>query len=316
MGMMAVFALLARSKLMIFCVLSIIATQLPVSFISPRGAFAIYIPVAFWGLYAAAAVNCAELLFRNPGRAFACYVAVATALVLVHLRMKKVYDPVFTVQAAEYRTFSEQLDKWGVRVPPNGRVLLINDPFRADWIGWDPAFLINLHSNTTQAVVNRLKFATCLPPVSEIGWYDYVIDYDSGWRLLKPPGKPLVLFGRLRDIVATAPVLLVDGFQPPVQDGWRRTGPVFTIRTRSAEPREHTLSLALVAFSPARLSVQLDRGDIIDEGVHGPGNIELTVPIPEEGLSQMQTLTFRVEDPAERGRSFSSQLLFVNAQLR
>jgi hypothetical protein len=294
--LMIVAALLMRSRLMIFCALSIVVTQLPVSFMLPRGAFAIYIPFAFWGLCAAAALNYAAApLFANPGRAFACFLAAAAVLAAVHLHMKPFYDPEFTVQAAEYAAFSKQLDDWGVRVAPNGRVLLVNDPFSAGWIGWDPMFLINLRSNTTQAIVNRLTFATYFPPVSEIGWYDYVIDYESGWRLLKEPGK------RLRDMAAAAPVLLLDGFEHPVPGLWRPTGPAFSLRAGPGK-----LSMSFVAYSPAKLSVQLDDGDIIDEGMHPAGNIDLTVPIPK----QAHTLVFHAE------RSASLPLFFTGAQLR
>lgn len=316
MALMILAGLLLRSSLMIFCAVSVVITQLPVSFMAPRSAFEIYIPFAFWGLYVTAALGLAAPLYRSPGRAFASWLIVAIGLAIVHLHMKPTYDPVYTFQAAEYAAFSKQLDDWGVRVPSNGRVLLVNDPFRADWIGWDAMFLINLRSHTTQAVVNRLKFATYAPPPSETGWYDYVIDYDTSWRLLKEPGKPPVPSTRLRDLAATASVLLLDGFQPPVQGLWRQVGPAFSIRTRTMEPVAHALSMSLVSYSPAKLSVRLDEGEIVDEGVHAAGNIELTVPIPKQAAPQLHTLAFRAESGAGRGDSAPSQLYFVNAQLR
>jgi hypothetical protein len=310
LALMIVAALLLRSRLMIFCAVSIILTQLPVSFMLPRGAFAIYIPFAFWGLYVAAAINyLAKPLFSSPRRAITSYLAAAALLAIVHIHMKPVYDPEFTVQASEYAAFSKQLDDWGVRVPPTGRVLLINDPFPANWIGWDSMFVINLRANTTQAIVNRLKFATYLPPVSEADWYDYVIDYDSGWRLLKAPGMPPAPSTHLRDMADAASVLLLDGFEHPVQGLWRPTGSAFKIQTRAVESGAHALSLLLVAYTPAKLSVQLDDGEIIDEGMHAAGNIDLIVPIPKQVQPQLHTLVFH----ADRG---AGPLFLAGAQLR
>jgi hypothetical protein len=203
--------------------------------------------------------------------------------------MKPRYDPNFTVQAAAYEALAKNLDAWQVRVPPNGRVLLVNDPFPGFWI--NPMFLINLHSHTTEAVVNRLSRTQFLPPEAEIAGYDYVIDYDAAWLLLKRPGNPLAVSPHLRALPENANVLLRDGFEAPDQGLWRGTAPVFTIETRAADVRPHALAVSLVSYTPAMLSVQVDDGAPHALGVQPVPNIELKLPIPP--APQVHTLTFR-----------------------
>ncbi|MDP9055096.1 MAG: hypothetical protein M3N93_12490 [Acidobacteriota bacterium] len=306
---MLAIAMLLGSELMVFCVLCIVIAQLPVSFMAPRGAFAIYIPVAFWALYFAAAIDRALGFVRRPGAAQACFVTAAVLLAALHFHMKQLYDPNFTVQAGEYEAFSAQLDAWAVQPAAGARVLLMNDPFRADWIGWDPMFLINVRSNKTDIVVNRLKFATYAPPLSEIGIYDYLVDYDSGgWRLLKKPGMPLVIGQRVRDLAGAAPVSLLDGFHPPAQSGMRQVDSVFRILTKAG----NSVSMSLFAESPVRLSMSANGGPFIDEGIQKAGNFEMSIPLltkDEPG----HTLTFQAVD--ETGKPVVSQLSFMNAQV-
>jgi hypothetical protein len=313
-------ALLLRSGLLFFCVCAIIATQLPVSFMSPRGAFAVYIPFAFWCLYAAVLADRATRSFRNPDLPFVCYVVVAIALGLTHLTMKDIYDPAYTDQAAEYSGFSDMLDRWNIRLQPGKRVLLLNDPFRADWIGWDACFLMNVRSGITQAVVNRVKFATVIPPLAEVASYDYVIDYDAAdtintWRLLKAPGlNPAGATGRMEELATRAPVLLTDGFLPPTQPGWRPVAAMFSVRTKAPQPGPHQLEVSLRGLSPARLSAQVDNGGIIDEGIHGSGRIELKIPVPGTFSGDEHSVSLRIQGPTEGEKP--PPMIFENAALQ
>jgi hypothetical protein len=296
-----------RSRLMVFCAVSAILSQLPVSFISPRGAFAIYISFAFWGLYAAVLLDRAVCFPAHPRPVFAVWLTVAASLAILHFHMKPTFDPPFTRQAVSYENFSRQLEYWGVRVSSRSRILMVNDPFPAIWIGWDPMFLINLQFHTTEAIVNRTKFASFLLPHSELSSYDYIIDYDSGWLLLKQPGKPAVPSRNMQQRTASASVLLTDGFQLPSQGLWRQTDPVFAIQTR-CNSRPHMLAVSLVSYSPARLSVQLDDRQPVDEGIQPAPNIELALPIPAGSSPQEHTFTFRSIPGA-------SPLFFVDARL-
>jgi hypothetical protein len=313
-GLLALACVL-RSRLMIFCACSIVMTQLPVSFMAPRGAFVVYIPFAFWGLYLSALVNRALALFRRREIEFGCYFATAVVLVMVNLREKTVYDPIFTDQASAYEAFSKQLDAWNVHLSPSGRVLLINDPFPADWIGWDPLFLLNVRANTTGAIVNRMKFATYMPPVTEVDWYDYAIDYDTRWRLLKSPKtSSAAASARLEKIAETAPILMVTGFQPPAQPGWRSLNRRFALRTSANTPASR-LSVSLYSSASASVSVRVDGGDAIDEKSGAPGNLDFDVPLHGGDVRlPYHTVSFTLGNAS--GSVSPPETLFVGATLK
>jgi len=314
--LLIVAALLLRSRLMLFSAVAVIITQLPVSFIGPRGAFVIYIPLAFWALYAAAFVGAATLLLRSPLRASAAFAVVATILVSIHLWMKPGYDHNLVPQTIAYGDFSHQLDRWNVHLTENGRALIVNDPFPQNWIGYDTLFLMSMRDHTTHAVVNRLKFATSIPPESEIGWYDYVIDYDTDWRLLKSPSRQAVGGARLKALADNAPLLLLDGFDPPSLDGWRMVRTTFAMRAKNTSSRACELSVSLSATEPVRLSEQLDDGVKTNEKAYAPGPIQIVEPIPPGATPAQHDLRLWAHrDGTQPGDTGSPGLIFVNAVL-
>ncbi len=307
-----VLALVLRSTLMVLCAISAIVAQLPVAFVELRDPFVLYIPFFFWTLYAAALIaRVAPRTLRKPDPIFACYLAAAGALVLLQHRMKPQRDAVYTVETHAYRDFSNQLDRWKVHLPPDGKVLLINDPFHDDWIPWVPLFLLNERDNRTRVVLNRMRITPAVPPLPEIGWYDDVIDYRSGWRLLQPPEAA----ARLHQIAETAPVVLLNGFGPPSQDAWRRLESMFTLRTMTSDPGPHRLSMSLIAFAPVKLSVRFENGDVLDGGMHGAGKIDLAVPLPGSAPGGVHTLSFTREEPDPSGGASPKPLLFFGAQV-
>ena len=98
--------------------------------------------------------------------------------------------------------------------------MLTNDPFPSEWIGWDPLFLISLRDHTTHAVVNRQKISTTTPARIGSRLVRLRGRLRHTWRLLKSPGRPANA-ARLHEIADAAPLLLLDGFDPPSRDGWR-----------------------------------------------------------------------------------------------
>jgi hypothetical protein len=311
--LMLVIALLLRSRLMFFSAVSVMVTQLPVSFIGLRLAFVLYIPVAFWALYVAAFIDAATPLLKSPLRSLVACLAVAAILVPVHLRMKTLYDMNFVPQSIAYRELSEQLDRWNVHLAKDGHLLLVNDPFPSNWVGFDPLFLISLRDHTTHAVVNRQKISTTTPPESEVDWYDYVVDYDTTWRLLKSPGKPANAT-RLHEIADAAPVLLIDGFDPPSRDGWRTVHRAFAVRIKNAAAGMFQLCISLSASEPLSLSEQIDSEVKTAEVAYGAGAIQLALPVPANRPGQAHIL--RVFARKADARPGSPQLIFVNAELQ
>jgi len=309
------FAFLMRSRLMLFSAISAVVTQLPVSFIEKRAGFVLYIPLAFWALWAVAFLDTASAVLKSPVKAFAGFVAVAVVLLSFHLHMKKEYDEAYIPQTNAYRGLSEQLDQWKVHLGQNGRMLLVNDPFPAWWVGWDPLFLVSLRDHTTHAVVNRLKFATAMPPDSEIAWYDYVVDYDSGWRLLKSPGGQLAADSRYKSISGNAPLVLLDGFGPPVRDGWRMVDRDFAMRVHADAPGSYGVSVSLSAQEPVRLSEQVDGGGGTESVAYPVGAVELVVPVPVSSPGEHTVRFFASRGDSDK-RTDALQLIFVGAELR
>jgi hypothetical protein len=189
-------------------------------------------------------------------------------------------------------------------------VLLVNDPFRQDWIHFDSLFLISLAANTTDATVTRLKFNPVMVPLSEIESYDYVIDYDSSWRLLKAPGRPLVNRARLLALRDSAPIQLLDGFGLPTADNWRSTRPSFAMRVHAtAEPI--VVYVHLRAMTPAKVSVSMDEGTVFSQTAMQPGDVDFLVPI-RAGLSHAHTLCFQ----SSREVAGTPIVLFMDAEVR
>ncbi len=307
LALMLALSLLLRSRLMLFSAVSVIVAQLPVSFIAARGAFAIYIPFAFWALYAAALIDAATPLLRKPFASAAAFLAMAAILFSLHLRMKPEFDPNYTTQTVAYGEFSAKLDQWNVHLAETGRVLLVDDPFPPNWIGWDPLFLISDRDHTTRAVVVRMKFATVTPPESEMAWYDYVIGYDKSWHLLKGPGQSVAGAAWLRDVASHAPVNLLDGFYPPSSGNWRSVFPTFALRI-SPSPGTARLSVSFAASVPVRLLRQLDDQDKTAPITYPAGPIQLDLPIPHAAAGLPHTLRFWMDqDPGG--------LIFVDAAL-
>lgn len=307
-GLMIAAALLLRSKLMLFSAAAIVLTQLPVAFIAPRGGFAIYIATGFWALYAATLVHTAFPFLAKPAWAIGAYLALASMLCFVHIKMKPGYDALYTAQTRAYAEFIGRLRKWNFHIPQDGKVLIANDPFPPEWIGYDPLFLISLYASTTHATVTRLKFAPVAPPRSELGSYDYIIDYDSSWRLLQRPGQPLVKLARLQELADHAPILLLDGFDFPSLDNWRSLDPKFAMRVKSEGDRR-LLHVVLAALSPAVISASVDDGAEVTQTAGRPGNVEFALPIPADSPEVSHTVRFQITGAAPH-------VLFMNAELR
>lgn len=308
LGLMAAAALLLRSRLMLFSVCAIVLTQLPVSFIAVRGAFAIYIATGFWALYIATLVHTAVRPRRKPTFSLAAYCCVAALLCGAHLRMKPRYDAHYTQQTRAYRNLVDHLAAWNFHIPADGKVLLLNDPFPADWVPFDSLFLISLYAHTTHATVNRIKFSSVMTPLTELNSYAYVIDYDAEWRLLKSPSQPLKNQARLQEIAGHAPILLLDGFDLPSPDNWRAVNSTFAMRVKT-EDSPHLLHVALAALSPANVAASVDDGAPLIQTAGKPGNVEFAIPIPAEPVETSHTVRFQVTGADAR-------VLFMSADLR
>jgi hypothetical protein len=311
---LVIAALLLRSRLMLFSALSIIVTQLPVSFIAPRGAFAIYIAFGFWALYVVALIEAVTGLFRRPRLAAAVFAASAIALTMVHLHEKVRYDPTFTDQPRAYGAMSAQLDQWRFRIPQEGRVLLLNDPFPPHWGDYDPQFLISLHEGTTRAVVNRVRIASAFFPITEIGAYQYVIDFNGGWKLLQVPEQPLSDTARIHELRNGAPLRLLNGFDPPSVDLWRTTHGEFGIETAWPKAGRYELEVIVSVPVPTLLTITPDTAAPIDRMLEPSGNVTIKVPLQAATAGEAHRVQFQVR-PGPDTPGLPPKLIFLIARL-
>jgi hypothetical protein len=316
LGLMLVASLLLRSRLMLFSLISVVVTQLPVSFIAPRGAYAIYISWAFWALYTVALVDSITPLLRRPAPAAIAFLALAGLLLAVDLRMKPQYDSYYTAPPRAYRELDEQLARWRFHLPRDGHVLLATDPFPPPWGFYEPLFLISLHEGTTNAAVARVKPETAFPPASEMNAYDYVIDYDEGCRLLKGPGQQLTptSMARLEQLAQDHPVRLLHGFGLPTRDCWRSTAESFGVRVRCLHDGANWLVLSVTAPQDVVLSAQEDSGETVESPLPAGRSVPFTVAINAAAAGEVHEIEFRLRRPAG-GAGPAPGLAFREAQL-
>lgn len=215
-----------------------------------------------------------------------------------------------TNQSAAYRNFSEQLDKWNLHPIRGNHVLLIHDPFAADWNGWDPLFIVNDRAGVSNITVTRMRLAENAPPPSEANLYDYVIDYDNQWRLLKSPGlaSPAIA-ARIESLEQHAEIRLLEGLSPPSRDGWRSVRREFSLRVSPHRNDRRSIELSLYSAVPVHLFAAMDRDGGIDKGVHGPGSFAISTVLPD---GNPHNLSIRVENAEAES---TAAVIFVTSKL-
>ncbi len=316
LGAMLLAGLLLRSRLMLFSLASIVVTQLPVSFIAPRGAFAIYIALGFWALYAAALLDAATPLLRRPWPCAIAFLALAGLLLAVHLRWKPRYDRDYSAQTHAYRELDEQLDRWRFHLPRKGHVLVTDDPFPTHWGLYDTLFLFSLHAGTTHAGVVRAKYETAFPPLSEMKAYDYVIDYEGEWRLLKGPGHPLTSASaaRIQQLAHDRPVRLVHGFELPTPDRWRWAQESFGVEVICPRAGTNWLVISLMAPQAVVLSAEEKSGKLFEGLLPAGQALPFAVTIQAARAGEAHQIEFRVRRETE-GVGPDPGLIFFETRL-
>jgi hypothetical protein len=318
-GTMLLASLLLRSRLMLFSVVSIVITQLPVSFIGPRGAFAVYIAWGFWALYVVALIDSATPLLRRPLPSAVAFAGVAGVLLCVHLRMKPDCDEPYKAQARAYQELNEHLDRWRFDVPKAGHILIANDPFPTDWNRWnryDTKFLTSLHSRTTGAAVYRAKIEADAPAPSEASLYDYVIDYEGQWRLLSGPGHPLTPAAaeRIERLMRNKPVRLLHGFLLPTPDLWRWTQQSFGISARCPHAGVNRLDLRLHAPQELVLTAAQASGQKVEVPLTPGRALHYVIPVQAETAGDVVGIEFRLGHRSASGGP-PPAVIFFDAQV-
>ncbi|HTP33533.1 MAG TPA: glycosyltransferase family 39 protein [Candidatus Acidoferrales bacterium] len=160
-GMLAVAAWTRRRELLYgWCV--ILVVPLPFIFIEPRGFFEMYLSLAGWYLYAAAALvalrdsvpGWAERLGVRPGQ-LALFAAAALLLFVLHRREKPLGNQWVPETHAEVRQILEPLQRRSAPLPRGARVLFLSDPYPVD--EWLLTFVFRLYYQDKTIRVDRVK---------------------------------------------------------------------------------------------------------------------------------------------------------------
>jgi hypothetical protein len=176
-------AAIARRREMWFAWAFLMLAPLPVSLITPRGFFAVYLSLPGWYLFTAAGlVTLRDACLRQTAAAepgvpqFALFLLVAALLVPLHLHRKPIGSNWVAEAHRAVRSVQERLDGPG-RLPRGARVLFLSDPYEVD--DWILTFIFRLHYRDNEIRVDRAK-SMREPPDMES--YDRIYSLEN-WRL-------------------------------------------------------------------------------------------------------------------------------------
>jgi hypothetical protein len=181
-------ALRRPRPILVFCLIFMILTPVPIEFLEGRGGACLAIPLAVWAIFAATIfVDVARALagflagepgLRRVGRERLAVVAIAAGVLLManEFRLYRESDVVPGMKALG-QTTAEVIRQFKLTKPhvrPHSQVVFLNDPFQ----DWDMAFIGDLwfRDHTLHFVLQR---KTPLTP-DELARADYQFDYRDG----------------------------------------------------------------------------------------------------------------------------------------
>ncbi len=188
-ALMWAIAAARRSKPLLFAAAFATLAPLPINFITYRGFFVMYLPLAGWAIFLATSLmGVREWFWRRhlqrhaagslaPDYGFAILLFAGLLFSVQSNDPYRSFDRIDPSQA-NLRTLAEALPQ---AVP--GRVLLLHDPFPRDV--WDPVFVVRMHYRNPDLMVDRVAGPSQQPSGRR---YDLVLDYDGQhYNLLREP---------------------------------------------------------------------------------------------------------------------------------
>ncbi|MBL8174581.1 MAG: hypothetical protein JNK48_07925 [Bryobacterales bacterium] len=184
------YALLRRSRLILFCICWIILSPLPIVFIGRLGGPAMYVPLPGWMMLLTAIA--ADILGRFPPipRNWQRAAAVVALITLGwhHYNGKRhVMPSIHRGQQLTWRTI-QQVDNAGISLPKGARVLVLNDPFQ----DWDMVFILQLYYRDPTLHVDLARKMEPKPSAGQLREYDAVLQFEAG-RLVAAPIRSVTL---------------------------------------------------------------------------------------------------------------------------
>lgn len=188
-------AVLVRSRVMLFAWLYAMVFTIPILIVAPRhSGYVLYIPFAGCALYLTEAIRCiCSLLeqatsslvlhsyFGRMASARVVLILFVLTTMLLHLEQRN------SALARNFgpggeglvRVLSEDISRLYPRLPPNTRVVLVNDAFEGE--RWQPMFILQLIYGDRSLRITKMRWEAkpdALPEPS--GAYDHAFLYEGG----------------------------------------------------------------------------------------------------------------------------------------
>ncbi len=185
-------AWLIRSKALRFSALFFATGILPIAFIPPRSLNAAYIPVAGLAIYCAALlVQSRDYVLQRLGHRTTegearygltranvfLFAVVAYCLLRVQPDLGSQYNA-WQKEYGVIRSVMNQLPKLHPKMPKEGRILMVKDPFGE--FNWASKFITCLVYRDPYLRVDRLPSMEKRPDAAEIATYDFRLAYEDG----------------------------------------------------------------------------------------------------------------------------------------
>jgi len=167
-------AVLARSRVAVFCALWFPVGLLPISFLPSRPGYALYIPMLLWCLLAGMTLT--RITMGNRIAEMLLLVAVACGMTAAN-RHPRV--PLLAVEDSPLARTASQFAQLYPKLNRNTKMLFLNDAFPSDV--FDLLFTLQLNYHDPTLSIHRLKAdENQHPPLSELPHYDHIFTYAHG----------------------------------------------------------------------------------------------------------------------------------------
>jgi hypothetical protein len=184
-GLLAVVALMLRSRLMWFGLLFFQITLLPVSFVAARDGFVLYLPIAGLALYAAGLLvwvkdkllNIGPGFLRASGSLAAVLLFLATAAALGAVHLKHWHTPLPS-KDSPYRITAEGLSRLYPTLPHGASLLFVQSLLDGQF--YDLFFLLRLLYRDNDLFITQLNGpAPQRISLENLGHYDHIFTYEG-----------------------------------------------------------------------------------------------------------------------------------------
>jgi hypothetical protein len=184
-GLLAAFALLLRSRPMLFGLLFFQITLLPVSFVSARAGFVLYLPIAGLALYFAVLLvwikdkllSISPRVLRVSGSAAASvlFLSTAAALGMVH---RKHWEKPQASKDSPYRITAEQLPRMYPKLKHGSSLLFVKSSL--DGAFYDLFFTLRLVYRDKDLFITQQNGPEGQRiPLDRLGHYDHIFTYEG-----------------------------------------------------------------------------------------------------------------------------------------